>query len=513
MRSSVVTLLALAVVLAAGLPAAAQAAPLKDVDDPFYRYDKPLGDVAPGTVLRSRAITPALAGVTLPIKATQVLYRTTKTNGAAIASVATILRPLVAPTRQIVSYQTAYDDLGSTCVPSYTIQGGNPGALVPNLEIGFMLTYLAQGFTVVTADYEGLTHDYTAGQGAGYGTLDGIRAARTELGFRDGTPVGMVGYSGGAIATQWASELAGEYAPETNIVGAASGGIPVSFPNTLRYIDGSPEWASVLPYLLNGLFRGTGIDVSRYLSQKGREAMAFVADKCLDTGAFPGLRIRELLAGDRDYRTVRPFVRAINSQIMGTLGTPKSPVFFGNGNGDGIGDGIMISSDVEALAHQYCGKGVPVHYTRYPGLDHGGVIALFEAEAIAFLQARFTGLPAANDCARIPPGTSLKPLPLPPLPAVVLGRVRRTGSGYRIAARLDREVAGLVSVTVLTVKDGKRRRVAVRSLAGGLGPASRTLAVPLRRGVAGRRYEVVVRALADGEPVTATARLQVPRRR
>ena len=35
------------------------------------------------------------------------------------------------------------------------------------------------------------------------------------------TPTGMLGYSGGSIATEWASELAPSYAPELNIIGAA----------------------------------------------------------------------------------------------------------------------------------------------------------------------------------------------------------------------------------------------------------------------------------------------------
>ncbi len=51
----------------------------------------------------------------------------------------------------------------------------------------------------------------------------------------------MVGYSGGSIATEFASELAPKYAPELNIVGVAEGGIPVDFAHNLTYINGSPS--------------------------------------------------------------------------------------------------------------------------------------------------------------------------------------------------------------------------------------------------------------------------------
>ena len=116
------------------------------------------------------------------------------------------------------------------------------------------------------------------------------------------------------------------YAPETNIVGAASGGIPVHYAHTISYIDGTPVWASVIPYLFNGLFRGAEVDVTRYLSAKGKEAKKYVSDKCLETGTFPGLHMSDMIAGGRDWKTIRPIVKVINTQIMGTAGTPESPM-------------------------------------------------------------------------------------------------------------------------------------------------------------------------------------------
>ncbi len=51
------------------------------------------------------------------------------------------------------------------------------------------------------------------------------------------TPVGMVGYSGGSTATEFASELAHTYAPDLDIVGVAEGGIPVDPFHNLTYVD------------------------------------------------------------------------------------------------------------------------------------------------------------------------------------------------------------------------------------------------------------------------------------
>ncbi|HSO99774.1 MAG TPA: hypothetical protein VLP43_12540, partial [Solirubrobacteraceae bacterium] len=103
-----------------------------------------------GTVLRTRTIAMNFSG--LPgVTGTQVLYRTTNQLGQASATVATIIHPPV-PTGKLLSYQTFYDGVAATCRPSYTLQNG---AGSPGLEDALMQPYLTQGFTIVTADYEG----------------------------------------------------------------------------------------------------------------------------------------------------------------------------------------------------------------------------------------------------------------------------------------------------------------------------------------------------------------------
>src|ERR1700693_2713522 len=238
--------------------ASAASAPVLPSSDPFYTYSgsTPLAQIAPGTVLRTRTIQMVLAGAPAPFAAAQVLYRTTGELGEPTVTVATIIKPLapVGGTR-LISYQEFYDALGSQCDPSYTLAGGNPSYDDAQADEALTTNYLTAGFTAVNADYEGESLDWGAGQESGYGTLDGIRAAENYLGASRSTPVGMVGYSGGSIATEWASELAPTYAPELHIVGAAEGGIPVDFAHNLVYINGSPSWSSVIPAVLVALSR------------------------------------------------------------------------------------------------------------------------------------------------------------------------------------------------------------------------------------------------------------------
>jgi hypothetical protein len=392
--------------------------PVLPSQDPFYTYSgsTPLSQVAPGTVLNERPISVVIAGLTVPVSAEQLLYRTTGEEGQPTVTVTTVIKPLLAIGTRIIAYQTAYDALGSECDPSYTLQGGNPGDTVSQVEAVAIATYAAAGFTVTVPDYEGENLDWGAGQESGYNTLDAIRATENYLGVASSTKVGMLGYSGGSIATEWASELAPSYAPSLNIVGAASGGVPVDFAHNLTYVNGDQDWAGVIPAILVSVGRAFGVNISQYLSSYGEQVTSAVSGECIASFAasYPGLTIQQLLGPQYQNPFQIPvLVSIMNKLIMGTGGTPAEPVLLGVGNADGTGDGIMIAGDVEGLAHEYCQRGVPVTFDEYAGLQHTPAAVPFEADALTFLTDRFLGLPAPNGCSSIGTGNSLAPLPTP----------------------------------------------------------------------------------------------------
>jgi hypothetical protein len=413
-------LCAMTALVAGAAPAAQAATPVLPSQDPFYTYtgSTPLSQIAPGTVLNERSVSLSLEGLTVPVSTEQVLYRTTGELGQPTVTVTTIIKPLLSLFgTKIVAYQTAYDALGSECDPSYTLQGGNPSDTTAQEEELAIAAYVVAGFTVTVPDYEGTDLDWGAGQESGYGTLDAIRATESYLGVSSSTEVGMVGYSGGSIATEWASELAPSYAPDLNIIGAAAGGVPVDMAHNLNYINGTDDWSGVIPAILVSLARAFGVDITPYLSAYGQQITSQVSGECIASFAssYPGLTIQQLLLPQYSNPFDVPvLVNILNHLIMGTSGgTPTEPLLFGVGDSDGTGDGIMIDGDVEALAHEYCQQGVPVTYTVYPGLPHADAAVPFEAEALAFLEGQFNGLPAPNGCASIGVGNSLAPLPQP----------------------------------------------------------------------------------------------------
>jgi hypothetical protein len=57
------------------------------------------------------------------------------------------------------------------------------------------------------------------------------------------------------------------------------------------------------------------------------------------------------------------------------------------------------AADVEALARKFCAEHVPVQFQEYAGLSHEEAGAPFDPQTGPFLQARFAGLPFADNCA------------------------------------------------------------------------------------------------------------------
>jgi hypothetical protein len=346
------------------------------------------------------------------MRTTQLLYVSTDELGCRTVSVVTVFQPLrepaSSPTR-LFSYQTSYDALGAQCDPSYTLEAGTEG------ETAYIMSYVQSGYTVVMADYEGEDAAYGAGKLSGYETLDAIRAAERWLGVAESsTPVGMLGYSGGAVATEFASELAPSYAPSLDIVGVAEGGIPVDLFHELAYIN-SPgsSWTGQIPSYLDGLARGFDLrDLDKYFTRQGIAVAR--ADQTQCAGTFTGLRTEQLFKPQyQSIAKIPLFVRIFDDLIMSRSGTPREPLFIGNGISDSTGDGVTVTRDVQELAYIYCRRGVPVEFHIYKALDHGQAGTSFFDQAHAFLARRFKNLPFHSGCAGIRPGNPITPVRVP----------------------------------------------------------------------------------------------------
>ncbi|KVK95223.1 lipase family protein [Burkholderia territorii] len=404
------------------------------VTDPFYAYTDatPLKSIPPGTVLKSRTVTYHLAGIPTALTAQQLLYRTSNAQNQPVVNVTSVIRS-PASNGQAISYQSAYDSLNPYDEPSQVIAGDrdvtkviNVGTLLYSAESIPLSTLLLLGYNVIVPDTEGQTADFAAGPEYGMTTLDSIRAALNtpSTGLAPSSKVAMIGYSGGAIATNWAAQLAPTYAPDVNrqLVGAAEGGVLVDPAHNLHYVDGSIVWGGVAAAALAGLSRGFGFDLTPYLSDKGvavfndiqNQSLAYILPK------YTGLRWATLFKPQyaSDINSIPAYVTYANKVNAGLAASPTIPMFIGQGTAgvlDGtssgqVGDGVMLAYDVRALAQKFCASGVPVVYTEYP-LEHAGAIAPWVAGMLPWLYDRFAGKAAPSNCAltALLPSNSLAP--------------------------------------------------------------------------------------------------------
>lgn len=397
---------------------------IPEFDTHFYQPPRAAyADKKPGELIAARRVNLGLLSV-LPINVDswQISYRSTNTRGEPIAAVATVLKPRgpVKPgPSKLVSWQSAEDSTALYCAPSYTLQQASIPAQITGsvgswYEAAQITSLVGAGWSVVIPDHEGPDSAFAAGPLAGRITLDGIRGARsfTPLGLKDDVRVGMMGYSGGAIATGWAAELAESYAPELPIVGTTEGGVPANIRALVDLADNNAA---------SGLIMAGIIGVSReypelakfldaHTNPLGKALLATKNPLCLTYQAAlaPFVNIRGLinLPGDPlDYPTPR---RVLDKLKMGTS-TPRFPMFIYQSNPDWIAP----VGPVNTLVRTYCSDpDARVRYTRDHFSEHITLAVEGFAPAVVWMRDRLEGKPVAPGCSTADQGSmALNPRP------------------------------------------------------------------------------------------------------
>lgn len=206
--------------------------PTPPSQDPWYTAPAGYEDASPGKVLRNRTAPGNLVSMVgfNCSAAYNLLYRTTASQGNATFAVTTILVPRD-PTNALLSYQIPYDSAYINSSPSYALYSG----VENDIKVA-----LGKGYFVTVPDYEGPLASFTAGHMSGYATLDAVRAtlnAASLYDLPDDSYYATWGYSGGALATEWAAELQLDYASELSFAGSAMGGLTPNVTSVLMTIN------------------------------------------------------------------------------------------------------------------------------------------------------------------------------------------------------------------------------------------------------------------------------------
>ena len=371
--------------------------PLRPADDPFYDAPVDIKALAPGTIVRSRQVNIAFLGLVTQrgLTAWQLAYRSTDLHGQAEVAVTTVLVPRGHDPKnpqRLVAYQCAIDAVSDRCFPSYALRpGARAWGALPQFELTIIAGLLDKGYVVSLCDHEGRHGHFAAPREPGYRVLDGIRAATAypPIGMTRDTPVGVIGYSGGGMASAWAAEMAPRYAPEIPIVGAVLGS-PVGDPGE-AFIKLNGGLNAGLPALVvSGLrhaYPGLGKIVRRHTHADGIRRLdqlqemttveAVVRYAFDDFDDFVDPPLADVLA--------EPEVVEVFNDLRLGLAAPQCPVLVVQS----VHDQVIDVADVDGQVARYVEAGVEVSYVRDRLSEHISLMILGLPAMLTWLEKRF----------------------------------------------------------------------------------------------------------------------------
>ncbi|KAB5560259.1 secretory lipase-domain-containing protein [Coniochaeta sp. 2T2.1] len=363
--------------------------PISPSLDPFYTATPDFEKTAPGTVLKIRPAAGNLTDIVGAAAAFNVLYRTTDSQFKPDVAVTTIFVPVTDTQPALVSIQLPYNSANVDDSPSFTLN-------TDVLSQAEVIDSLKLGWFVNVPDFEGTRASFTAGVMSGHATIDSVRASlnlREKLGLPEGTRVALFGYSGGSLATEWATELAVQYAPELEFAGAAMGGLTANITSVMQTIDNGP-FAGLIVSGIVGLSSQFPPVRDFVLSQiKPENLTEFLSVLALPAAVaniqFAFRNISDFFVNGIDAAMADPIVKeaVFSDQIMGFHGVPKPPVLAYHA----VNDEVTPIADVEELVARYCEVGGNFLLTRNSAGGHLEEFVNGRQAAFDFLTAVFQG--------------------------------------------------------------------------------------------------------------------------
>ncbi|HEY1440776.1 MAG TPA: lipase family protein, partial [Mycobacterium sp.] len=242
--------------------------------------------------------------------------------------------------------------------------------------------------------------------------LDGIRAVlRSErIGLSPSAPVGLWGYSGGGLASAWAAEMCGEYAPELDIVGAVLGSPVGDLGNTFRRLNGS--FLAGLPALviaaLAHVYPELDGVIKEHTNDEGR-ALLDSLEKMTTAEAvlrMAGKKVDDYLDEPLENILSTPEVSHVFEAIKLGAAVPVSPVLIVQA----VHDYLIDVHDIDVLADAYSAGGADVSYHRDAFNEHMLLHPLSAPMTLRWLTDRFAGRPLTDHLIRTVWPTAFNPM-------------------------------------------------------------------------------------------------------
>jgi alpha-beta hydrolase superfamily lysophospholipase len=245
----------------------------------------------------------------------------------------------------------------------------------------------------------------------GYHVLDGLRAALSSerLGLSPNAPIGLWGYSGGGLASAWAAEMSGTYAPELNIVGAVLGSPVGDLGHTFRRLNGT--LMSGLPALVVAALADIYPELDRVIQEHATEEGKALLQRLhqMTTAEavirMAGKNIGDMLDQPLEQILDTPEVRHVFEDIKLGAAVPTPPVLIVQA----VHDQLISVEDIDALVDAYSAGGADVTYHRDMLSEHLLLHPLSAPMTLRWLRDRFAGRPLSENRLRTKWPTLLNP--------------------------------------------------------------------------------------------------------
>lgn len=359
----------------------------------FYKPPKKL-PAAHGKLIWQRK-----AGGSVPLKSAAVnklvLYTSKSTAGKMVAVSGSIAVPKGKAPKggwPVISYGHGTTGIADKCAPSRNTKGGIADPYISYTDPQ-MNEWLKAGYAVARTDYQGLgtpgLHPFLVGVPEGRSVLDIVSASR-QLGLKISNKYLIAGHSQGGHAALWAAGLAASYGKGIKLKGTVAYAPASHFKEQASYLPGltSPNGLTALATLL---VRGMTvaypeIDPQAALSDPVLAFYPQTKTKCLSELGQPdnlaGIAPSELIRDGYDMTPLYGILGAQNPAV-----TTSAPILLAQGTADSTTFPFltdMLNTELDA-------NGDNVDYKKYEGVDHGGVVAAAESDALAFFESRLPG--------------------------------------------------------------------------------------------------------------------------
>jgi pimeloyl-ACP methyl ester carboxylesterase len=362
---------------------------------PFYMA--PESDIAgePGTLVRQET----MAGAPLGAAAYRVLYRSTDFNGKPILVSGVIVVPRGPPPldgRPIVAWAHPTSGIVPRCAPSL--------AIFIFQQIQGLRPLLEHGYAVAATDYPGLgtpgPHPYLVGISEARAVIDSVRVARMMPNTGRGPRFIVWGHSQGGQAALVTGMIAKTYAPELSLIGVAAAAPATELATLINDDIGSAGGKNIAAMTLWSWERVYGAPIDRLVDPRALPAIDRLVRECLES-------IYDLIVRRRTERPMEQHFLKVNDPadvepwrtllLKNTPGTlpPSVPIFLAQGSDDRV----ILPKVTQDYAATLCKAGSKVRVLFLPGIGHGLAGRAAAPAAVAWINARFAGEAAPNDCA------------------------------------------------------------------------------------------------------------------